>query len=141
MYVEASRYRSLDGGANPPSSTKTEKPFRAVFVLIETVESHPGSEPALRSSQNEAWAYNQNMYYVYTIRSHVDGRIYVGFSNELKQRVKAHNTGQSKYTAKYKPWDLIFYSAFEKQNTAKEFEQYLKSHSGKAFANKHLFRD
>lgn len=79
------------------------------------------------------------MYYVYAIKSQVDGRIYVGYSTELKQRIKAHNMGQSKYTAKHKPWDLIFYSAFDNYQTAKEFEKYLKSHSGKAFATKHLF--
>jgi putative endonuclease len=80
------------------------------------------------------------MYYVYAIKSQIDGRVYVGFSDELNQRIKAHNAGQSKYTAKYKPWDLIFYTAFEHEKTAKEFERYLKSHSGKAFANKHLFK-
>jgi predicted GIY-YIG superfamily endonuclease len=79
------------------------------------------------------------MYYVYAIKSQIDGRVYVGFSNELEQRVKAHNAGQSNYTAKHKPWTLIFYAAFESERTAKSFEHYLKSHSGKAFANKHLF--
>jgi predicted GIY-YIG superfamily endonuclease len=82
--------------------------------------------------------YNLNMYYVYVIKSKIDDRLYVGFSNELKQRIKSHNAGQSIYTAKYKPWKLIFYAAFENEKSAKEFEKYLKSHSGRAFIYKRL---
>ncbi len=80
------------------------------------------------------------MYYVYAIKSQVDGRIYIGLSDNVQQRLKAHNAGRSVYTAKHKPWRLVFYSAFELEKTARQFEHYLKSHSGKAFANKHLFK-
>jgi predicted GIY-YIG superfamily endonuclease len=78
------------------------------------------------------------MYYVYIIQSKVDDRLYVGFSTDLKKRIKAHNFGQSIHTAKYKPWALVFYSSFCDIKTAKEFEQYLKSHSGRIFLNKRL---
>lgn len=36
------------------------------------------------------------------------------------------------------PWELVFYAAFETLMQAKDFEQYLKSGSGKAFAYKRL---
>lgn len=36
------------------------------------------------------------------------------------------------------PWKLVFYAAFEKEKTAKDFELYIKSGSGKAFAHKRL---
>ena len=78
------------------------------------------------------------MYYVYVIQSQINGRLYVGFSTELKGRVKAHNFGQSVHTAKYRPWKLVCYLAFEDIKTAKQFEKYLKSHSGRAFLNKRL---
>jgi hypothetical protein len=42
-------------------------------------------------------------------------------------------------TAKYKPWDLITCQAFNDRSKALSFEKYLKSHSGKAFANKRLW--
>ncbi len=48
----------------------------------------------------------------------------------------AHNHGQSSHTAKFKPWQLIMYLAFRDRSKAISFEKYLKSHSGKAFANK-----
>jgi predicted GIY-YIG superfamily endonuclease len=64
---------------------------------------------------------------------------YVGFTEDLQVRLKAHNQGQSTHTAKYKPWDLITYHAFKDRSKALSFEKYLKSHSGKAFANKRLW--
>lgn len=82
--------------------------------------------------------YNQIMYYVYIIKSKIDDRLYVGFSTDLQKRIKSHNSGKSIHTAKYKPWFLVFYSAFKNIKTAKQFEEYLKSHSGKAFINKRL---
>ena len=78
------------------------------------------------------------MYYAYIIQSEQDNHLYVGYTENLKKRFDAHNMGQSTHTAKYKPWKLIFYSAFIDSETARGFEKYLKSHSGKAFAQKRL---
>ncbi|MDX2095626.1 MAG: GIY-YIG nuclease family protein, partial [Alphaproteobacteria bacterium] len=36
------------------------------------------------------------------------------------------------------PWELVWYCAFPDKYKALEFEKYLKSHSGRAFANKRL---
>jgi predicted GIY-YIG superfamily endonuclease len=66
---------------------------------------------------------------------------YIGFTENLKTRLVAHNQGQSPHTAKFKPpWELITYLAFKDKSTALSFEKHLKSHSGKAFANKRLWR-
>lgn len=79
------------------------------------------------------------MHYVYVIESRKDtSRIYVGYSTDLKERIKAHNSGQSTYTAKYKPWKLLCYLAFANMDTAKLFEKYLKTDSGKVSFNKRL---
>jgi len=64
---------------------------------------------------------------------------YIGFAEDLQARLKAHNHGQSPHTTKYKPWELITYLAFKDRSRALSFEKYLKSHSGKAFANKRLW--
>ena len=60
---------------------------------------------------------------------------YLGFSKDLKKRVVAHNHGQSPHTSKCKPRGLVSYTAFQDRQKALAFEKYLKSHSGKAFAN------
>lgn len=80
------------------------------------------------------------MYYVYMIKSEIfSEQIYIGFTTNLKQRLKVHNSGGSVYTAHYKPWRLNTYLAFDDKNKALEFESYLKSNSGRAFAKKRLW--
>ena len=80
------------------------------------------------------------MFYVYLLRSiPYPDKTYIGFSEKLKSRIAAHNHGQSPHTANFKPWELITYTAFKNRSKALEFEKYLKSHSGKAFANKRLW--
>ena len=37
----------------------------------------------------------------------------MGFTENLKARLKAHNHGQSSRTDKFKPWELITYLAYE----------------------------
>ena len=79
------------------------------------------------------------MWYVYIIRSvALPEREYVGATADLKQRVADHNAGRSIHTAKSIPWELVWYSAFPDKHKALEFEKYLKSHSGRAFARKRL---
>ena len=80
------------------------------------------------------------MYYVYMLRSIPNpDQTYIGFTEDLKTRLKSHDQGQSPHTAKYKPWELITYIAFNNKSKALSFEKYLKYHSGKAFANKRLW--
>jgi predicted GIY-YIG superfamily endonuclease len=80
------------------------------------------------------------VYYVYLIRSEAfPERRYVGLTKDLRKRIATHNAGGSVHTAKYKAWTLISYHAFADQRRAREFEHYLKSGSGKAFANKRLW--
>jgi len=48
------------------------------------------------------------MYIVYVIKSKVDGRLYVGFTENLDRRIKEHNAGNTKSTKGYIPWTLVF---------------------------------
>jgi putative endonuclease len=77
------------------------------------------------------------MHYVYLLESvSVRTRRYVGLSTDLKRRLEAHNSGESSHTAKYRPWHLVTYVAFSNKSKAEEFERYLKSGSGHAFAKR-----
>jgi putative endonuclease len=64
---------------------------------------------------------------------------YVGFTTDLKARLKTHHSGGSAYTAEYKPWKVVGYHAFANGREARELESELKSGSGRAFANKRLW--
>ena len=80
------------------------------------------------------------MYYVYLLRSiPAPDQTYIGYTTDLNTRLTSHNHGKSKHTAKYKPWELVTYTAFSEQSKALSFEKYLKSHSGIAFARKRLW--
>ncbi len=79
------------------------------------------------------------MYYTYVLKSiSFPNQIYIGYTSDLKKRLITHNSGECNFTSKYIPWKLQSYFAFQDKKTAISFEQYLKSHSGKAFANKHF---
>ncbi len=80
-----------------------------------------------------------SMYFVYILCSIIyPDQTYVGFTKAVDPRVKKHNEGGNVSTARYRPWKLVFYCAFEDKSRALAFETYLKSHSGKAFSTKRL---
>lgn len=56
----------------------------------------------------------------------------------LKVRFSKHNSGKVTSTKPHMPWRLVWYSAFETKLQAENFEKYLQSGSGKAFAYKRL---
>ena len=83
---------------------------------------------------------NHPKYFVYLLRSStIPEETYVGFTTDLDQRLIDHNDGIAPHTSKFRPWKLITYVAFSTKKGALDFEKYLKSHSGKAFANKRLW--
>ena len=82
---------------------------------------------------------NVQMHYVYLLESvHRPQQRYVGHTDDLKRRLREHNDGKSPHTAKHRPWNLVSYHAFPDEKRAVEFEHYLKTDSGRAFAKRHL---
>ena len=80
------------------------------------------------------------MHYVYLLRSQSSpDQTYIGYTEDLKARLKAHNAGGSPHTANFTPWTLVTYLAFNDKPTAQAFETYLKSGSGLAFAKRHFW--
>lgn len=79
------------------------------------------------------------MFYAYILQSVSHPREYYrGHTSDLKVRLADHNAGKSPHTAKFSPWKLVFYAAFESLQLAAHFERYLKTGSGHAFAKKRL---
>ena len=72
------------------------------------------------------------MFYVYFLKSkEKPDQLYVGYSTDLKQRLKRHNAGLVQSTKPYKPWELIFYEAYKTSPDAKRREKYLKTTKGR----------
>ena len=80
------------------------------------------------------------MYYVYCIESEAAAnRRYIGFTEDLRQRVLDHNRGCNPSTVPFTPWKLRGYLAFDAKIHALAFERYLKTGSGHAFRKKRLW--
>ena len=78
-------------------------------------------------------------YYAYILQSQKNpNRYYTGFTENLDSRLKAHNRGENPHSAKYIPWRIKTAVAFTDRQRALDFEAYLKSPSGRAFAKKRL---
>ena len=76
--------------------------------------------------------------FVYVIRAVHDDRPYVGVTSNIQQRMETHNSGGSLYTAPHRPWRLAVALEFPTEAQALDFEKYLKSGSGRAFAKRHF---
>jgi len=73
------------------------------------------------------------MFYVYFIKNKV-GKVYVGYTNDLRRRLKEHNSKTGgKYTKNKGPFELVYYESYKSQNDAKRREDALKLHK-KAYA-------
>ena len=80
------------------------------------------------------------MYYTYILESTADPtKRYAGHTSDLRARLAEHNRGKCRHTARHRPWKVKLYIAFETRKLARDFERYLKSGSGHAFANRHFW--
>ncbi len=80
------------------------------------------------------------MYYVYILFNKVTGRYYVGFTPDLRKRIRKHYSGQVLPTKSNLNYQLVSYTAFQNRSDALTFEKYLKSGSDVAFMNKHFLK-
>jgi predicted GIY-YIG superfamily endonuclease len=77
------------------------------------------------------------MHYIYILQSiPCINQSYIGWTDNIKERLKSHNSGSNKHTSKFKPWKLVWFCGFADQDKAIAFEKYLKSASGIAFRRK-----
>ena len=71
------------------------------------------------------------MSFVYAIKSLTEERIYVGNTQNIEIRLKCHNLGYVKSTAKYRPWILIALKEVKNKNEARWIERELNKSRGK----------
>lgn len=78
------------------------------------------------------------MFYVYILQSKADEGRYIGFSTDLRRRLKEHQAGKSFATSYRGPWLLIYYEAYWEEADALGREKYLKSGGGRRFLKAQL---
>ena len=71
------------------------------------------------------------MFYVYILKSQKHNWKYIGFCADLRKRFLEHNTGKVKSTQARKPYDLIYYEAYNDKTVALKREIELKRNSSK----------
>ncbi len=71
------------------------------------------------------------MYYTYILQSKRDGRLYAGFSGNLKKRVASHLGKQVESSRRMGEVHLVFYEAFRDKRDAIRREKYFKTTKGK----------
>jgi putative endonuclease len=82
------------------------------------------------------------MKYVYLLRSlSRPQETYIGLTDDLQRRLDEHNGGKSPHTSKNTPWRIEVAVRFADESKATDFERYLKSGSGHAFAKRHLWSE
>ena len=78
-------------------------------------------------------------HYVYILQSEKEPEhFYMGISEDLHARLKKHNAGEVSHTSQFQPWKIKTAVAFTNPERASDFERYLKTSSGRAFAKKRL---
>ena len=78
------------------------------------------------------------MFYTYVLKSEVDGNLYIGWTNDLSNRVKEHNNGEVASTKNRKPLLLVYYEACLRKEKAIEREKQLKTGFGRAYLKRRL---
>lgn len=72
------------------------------------------------------------MYYTYALLSLKSDRIYIGHTEDLKQRLIEHDTGiGGRYSSINRPFKLIFYEAFVAKKDAVLQEKFYKTGYGR----------
>jgi len=78
------------------------------------------------------------MFYTYLLQSTKNGKFYVGYTRDLKKRLREHNLGLNFSTKPYRPWKVIYYEACCEQGDAKRRETYLKTTQGRSALKRRL---
>jgi putative endonuclease len=73
------------------------------------------------------------MFYTYVLRSEKDGKLYIGWSNNLRDRLKKHQSGKVSATKFRLPIALVYYEACNNKQKAIERERYFKTGFGRRF--------
>ena len=67
------------------------------------------------------------MFYVYILLSKKDKKFYIGFTENLRMRIKNHNEGKVKSTKNRRPLELVYYEAFKYEKDARAQEKFYKT--------------
>ncbi len=71
-----------------------------------------------------------SMFYVYILKTSKGGQLYIGYTNDLRRRLREHMRGGSEYTKHRQPTNLVYYEAYSSEKDARGREKVLKQFKG-----------
>ncbi len=71
------------------------------------------------------------MFFVYVLRSELDGSLYIGLTSNLDRRLHRHNSGHEHSTRTRRSYALLLSEAFATREAARAREKYYKSGFGR----------
>ena len=79
--------------------------------------------------------------YVYILKSEITGKLYIGSTRNLEQRLKVHNSGKVRSTKSGKPYHLLYSEEYSYYSDARKRESYLKSGSGRTWIKENVIKN
>ena len=70
------------------------------------------------------------MYHVYILQSLKNAPYYIGYSSDIEHRLEAHNSGKSRYTKRFIPWQIVYTETYATKREALIREKVIKSYKG-----------
>ncbi len=88
-----------------------------------------GSSPtrgATKAPKN--WGFSVYMaHYIYILKSKTADKYYIGSSENPERRLEFHNTIEKGFTARNRPWEIVFTQEFTSKTVATKVERKIKS--------------
>lgn len=81
------------------------------------------------------------MFYFYILRSLKDKNLYFGYTDDLKERLKDHNSGRVTSTKNRRPLEVIYYEAYKSEKDARERERQIKRRAKAHISLKRRLKD
>jgi putative endonuclease len=69
-------------------------------------------------------------YFVYILQSLKDNSYYIGYTSNLENRLKYHNSGKQRYTKHRLPFKLVYSEEFDNKTDALKREKLIKHFKG-----------
>jgi len=68
-----------------------------------------------------------NQYYTYILFSEKADKFYIGYTSDIQERVRKHNSSTKGFTTSGKPWKLVYFESYQTKGLAMKREKQLKS--------------
>lgn len=78
------------------------------------------------------------MFYTYVLQSIKDGNLYIGWTQDLRERITKHNKGLVESTKNRRPLKLVYYEACLVKEDAIKREKSLKTGYGRSYLSRRL---